>query len=40
MVAMEKEVVQIVIDKPEGRSLGFTVCRGNGDIDGQTDGTA
>ena len=32
---METEVVEIVLDKPEGRSLGFTVFGGKGDGDGK-----
>ena len=26
--------MDIVLEKREGESLGFTVCRGNGDVDG------
>ena len=36
IVTMETEVVGIVYDKPEGRSLGFTVCGGQGDRDGES----
>ena len=30
----EIEIMDIVLEKKEGQSLGFTVCRGNGIIDG------
>ena len=33
--SVETEVLDIVLDKREGQSLGFTVCRGNGVIDGR-----
>ena len=33
-MSTETEEMDIVLEKREGGSLGFTVCRGNGDVDG------
>ena len=33
-MSTDTEEIDVVLEKREGKSLGFTVCRGNGDIDG------